>query len=210
MRGRTSGAPSGGDSTRNADPNVWGPPLWDLLFAIALKTPRTPAGRAVAEELFAQLEKVLPCQQCRRSYTMYRTQHPWRPHMDAAEWLWTIHDMVNQNLGKICISYQKVVDRHAVFTSVPHPLAVVDLLCIIAQTARPNHAAEFVNTVLRASSACDGLRLLRKAFANINQANRIDEVGMKEALHAAHTFLCQIYDTPPSADVDRFWERYAC
>lgn len=148
------------------DPNVWGPPLWDTLFTLCFKCP--PSTLADLQTLFSLLEKVIPCQHCRRSYTMYRKQV--RPSMtiksevpnSAAMWLWTIHDMVNQKLGKICISFDKLQQRYGAMTALTNDFTVLDLYCILAFATRPSIASyvvQFIEVVSRLSVHVPGLRI---------------------------------------------------
>lgn len=157
-----------GDAARDAgpqlDPDVWGPPLWDMLFCLAIKA---PASCAVDVQIICQqLEKVIPCQHCRRSYTVYRRMlkpinsmrdiDPVRP---AAPWLWTIHDLVNQDLGKICISYDKLLKRHRATASITHDLNVLNLLSMMALAVRPHHLIAFAETLCRVLSKMEGFLL---------------------------------------------------
>lgn len=128
------------DEAPSIDPNVWGPPLWDLLFSLIFRSDEKSV--ADLQHIFVLLEKVMPCSHCRRSYALYRKQlRPTSVVTDtdsAALWLWTIHDMVNQKLGKICISYDKLVKRHRAHAILTNDLIVIDLLGLIAEASRPN------------------------------------------------------------------------
>lgn len=144
------------DDGQPMDPNVWGPPLWDFLFCMCFKSPDTCA--LDMQHLFILLESVMPCSHCRRSYALYRKQirpvasiRADRPD-SSARWLWTIHDMVNQKLGKICISYDKLSKRHAGTTMITNDMTVLDILCIIALSVKRSQrdkAVCFVQTTLR-------------------------------------------------------------
>ena len=69
-------------------------PFWDILFTFAFHLP--PQHISIVVDMFALLEKVLPCQSCRRSYALFRKQvSPLSSlrvtNTKAAEWLWTIN-----------------------------------------------------------------------------------------------------------------------
>ena len=151
---------------KNADPNVWGPPLWDLLFTLAYKLPASEEKESLFANIFRQLEYVLPCQHCRRSYIMYRKQVKVTKEyaQSPAEWLWVIHDMVNQNLGKTCINYEKLTEKHGVFTCLTHPLNVLDLFCVMHMVIKDEHLIDFVNTIVCASAECPGMVDLKRVF----------------------------------------------
>ena len=104
---------------KSLDPNVWGSFMWDLLFYIAFRID-LKKNMAALQRLFNLLETVLPCSHCRRHYAIHKKRvSPLKTIQksdseSAAKWLWIIHDMVNQELGKICISYETLVKRHTI------------------------------------------------------------------------------------------------
>lgn len=197
----------------NADPNVWGPPLWDLLFTFAYHIP-PDAKRLIFRELFRDLERVLPCQHCRRSYAMYRQQvAPLTslkdPALKPAAWLWTIHDMVNQNLGKIGISYEKLESRHAVFTCLTSPLSAVDLFCIMKPVIKHDHLVSFISSVLAAARHCPGMGELPRAFHTVGTDGTLPlDTDLTRALFDAHNYLRKVSYIPPSEDIQVFWQKY--
>lgn len=145
------------DDGQSMDPNVWGPPFWDFLFCLCFKSPAATCTLDL-QHVFILLETVMPCSHCRRSYALYRKEL--RPSAairatepeSAAMWLWTIHDMVNQKLGKICISYDKLRKRHLGTTMITHDLLIVDLYCMVAlavKRSQRDKVVNFVQTTLR-------------------------------------------------------------
>lgn len=142
------------------DPDVWGPPLWDLLFTVAFQS----RDRARVVTLFGLLEKVIPCRACRRSYAQCLQCHAMshiregRPD-SAAIWLWTIHDMVNQKLGKTAISFEKVKKRHMAFSRLTHDLLVVDLLTAMTLVGTESCVQEFATTLCEILRHVDGFRV---------------------------------------------------
>lgn len=140
------------------DPNVWGPCLWDLMFTLAFKTEPNAANISDLQHLFILLEHVMPCSHCRRSYALYRKQvSPTSSitvskHRSAALWLWTIHDMVNQKLGKICISFDRLERRHDATTFITHDLLALDVLTMIVLSVKSSirdKAVKFVQITTR-------------------------------------------------------------
>lgn len=194
-------------SGKNADPNVWGPPLWDLLFTLSYKLPANMKEK-IFSDLFRQLEYVLPCQHCRRSYIMYRKQvKVTKQNLEnPGEWLWVIHDMVNQNLGKICINYDKLSEKHEIFTCLTHPLNVTDLFCVMSPVIKDEHMIEFMNTIICACEICPGLLELKKTF---------DEEGILSSTTDITIFLWNVhnrmrtkYGIPTVDNFYTFWNTY--
>lgn len=76
------------------DTRYWGPSGWRLLHLIA------HSNRANASHAFwDSLPYVLPCKFCRASLTTYYEQHPIPTKQeDFPEWLYKIHNLVNQKL----------------------------------------------------------------------------------------------------------------
>ncbi len=76
------------------DTRFWGPSGWRLLHLIA------SSNKANASRTFwCTLPYVLPCKFCRTSLTSYYEQHPIpRRREDFPEWLYKIHNLVNQKL----------------------------------------------------------------------------------------------------------------
>lgn len=170
----------------HVDPNVWGPPLWDLLFTLAFRSPL--ANREVLIELFSMLEKVIPCQHCRRSYTVYAKQV--RPITksqpeSAALWLWTVHDMVNQKLGKIAIDFEKLQKRHQSFTLLTNDLVAVDLLALMLLVIKKDHVRRFALLLCRLTSDIAGFRLHQLL------EGRIDEEPLMDTLYSCHIALAK-------------------
>lgn len=115
------------------NPNVWGPACWDLLFYITFHVD-LKQNISHIQTLFHLLEILLPCSHCRRHYALYKKQVPPTTNIkkdqaeSAAQWLWIIHDMVNQNLGKICIDYSSLKKKHSSFTCLVSDLTIFDSL----------------------------------------------------------------------------------
>ena len=190
------------DEQNHMDPNVWGPPLWDMLFTICFKVPKTSETIADLQQLFVLLEKVIPCSNCRRSYAMYRKEVKPTSSIrtsdanSAAVWLWTIHDMVNQKLGKICISFDKLQKRHASTTFITHDVVVLDILTIFALASKPvmfDKSIEFV---------CVISRLLRATSCFFKLPDLIDALSLSsdnlhDSMFELHNSLYCLYNITP-------------
>ena len=138
-------------SSNSMDPNVWGPPFWDLLFTCCFNCPTSCQTDLI--HLFWLIEYIMPCSHCRRSYAMYRKDL--KPssiitkdnQISASQWLWTMHDMVNQKLGKICISFEKLKKRHNSYQCVTSDHIIVDLLAIISISASESRRGKVKDTI---------------------------------------------------------------
>ena len=130
-------------SSISLDPNVWGPEFWDILFYISFYVNLSKHFHEM-HSLFHLLEVMLPCSHCRRHYAVYKKQIPPVTNVKKTDrdspsiWLWMIHDMVNQNLGKICISYEKLVKKHKSFTCMVSDMNMFDTFVFIWMTSRNN------------------------------------------------------------------------
>ena len=184
------------------DPNVWGPPLWDLLFVIAFRSSDTDK----MVQLFGLMERVIPCQHCRRSYSVYMKQcrlsriQADRPD-SAAAWLWTMHDMVNQKLGKIAINFDMIKKRHASLMPLSNDLLAIDLFAMMAFVVKETHLISFISTVAELLRPLPGFR-----FGVIWDAASKDP--LMERLYAAHLIASR--DTGLSDQtIEAFRERLA-
>ena len=180
------------------DPNVWGPPLWDLLFTLAFRS----ADVKNIAELFRLLEKVIPCQHCRRSYAVMMNQHKLTLITDAqdsaAVWLWTVHDMVNQKLGKVAINFEVLKKKHKSFLALTSDLLVVDLLGMMTFVAKDEYVSVFAAKLIDLLRTLPGFRLPAVWKAS--------DAPMLHRLHAAHATIAP--QTCLNADTfDAFRER---
>ena len=93
-------------------PSIWGPKLWAVLHAVGSRCGRSPA-RIRLDELrelqwmVANLETIVPCQECRNHIQEYRRHVP-LPDQDLGHynfWFWNFHEAVNQRLGKVGVPH---------------------------------------------------------------------------------------------------------
>lgn len=131
----------------SVDPNVWGPMCWDTLFYIAFHVDLEAYWFDI-HSLFHLLEVVLPCSHCRRHYALYKkevspiTTIKKSDPESAAQWLWIIHDMVNQNLGKICIDYEHLRKKHKSLTCLVSDFNILDLFMFMTLASKKRKKTE--------------------------------------------------------------------
>lgn len=176
------------------DPNVWGPSLWDALFYICFNVDVSKHYKNI-QTLFHLLEVMLPCSHCRRHYSIYKKQVPPVSNIkkderySSAMWLWIIHDMVNQNLGKICISYEKLEKKHKSLTCIVSDFTIFDIVVFMWMSSKNNPKVfsgvtkflELLSTIQN-FKACEILK------------NKVDEKLTFEVIHECKNELLTIYN----------------
>ena len=121
---------------QSMDPNIWGPCIWSILFYISVNIDLKENMQALLK-LYSDIQRLLPCSHCRRHYSTYVLQIPPTKNIktsnptSAVEWLWTIHDMVNQNLGKYCVDYEKVIRRTKFMTCTVSDSDITDMIILV-------------------------------------------------------------------------------
>ncbi len=93
----------------------WGPHLWTALHVMSVAGDSPNALRIILE----QLQEALPCPECREHYTRYVREHP--PNFeiadDAVQWLYDLHNAVNDRLGKRDFEPWEFKERYGVSVS---------------------------------------------------------------------------------------------
>ena len=98
--------------------NIWGSTLWFSLHTISMNYPNNPTyiEQKDYKNFFISLENVIPCRICRKNYQRHLKEHPIDNHMGSRKelvyWLIDIHNMVNAEIGKKIISYDKVIEKY--------------------------------------------------------------------------------------------------
>ncbi len=117
--------------------SAWGSPAWFFLHCVAAGYPVDPdeyddiRGNARGHtrrnysSFFKNTGHVLPCRFCRESYMTYITELPIEEFLHSrqklAEWLFLIHNKVNEKIGvKQETSLQTVVDKYERFRAKCH------------------------------------------------------------------------------------------
>ncbi len=113
------------------DPSVWGPKVWDFILTISLNA--DPLNVIPFIEMY---KLCLPCIHCRRSFQLFCKQLPYTSMNDSSEnmfkWTWTMHDMVNQKLGKYSLPYDKAKRRYSSFSCYISCMDIVDIITCMA------------------------------------------------------------------------------
>lgn len=131
------------------EPAVWGPDVWRVLFAASFELPTE-----TSVELFLAIRHLVPCPHCRRHYVSHcrrvppdaiRTDTP----LAAAKWLWTIRDMVNQNVGARSVPFKHVEGRARVFEGTVAPLTVLDAAALFSLQLEGDEACRAFATAFR-------------------------------------------------------------
>lgn len=131
------------------DPTTWGPKLWDCLFA----TMHT-LSRQDSLVVLRCMKTLIPCVHCLNSYVYYYDQMPPAKYLESdakrnpTKWLWVIHDMVNQKLGKQCLAYSRLEARLQTFSHIVSPYDVYDICIIMSMQASTDAAIADMRTVL--------------------------------------------------------------
>ena len=100
---------------RGMRPSVWGPILWNTMHIISLGYPETPddTTQQAAASFYRSLSSLIPCPICRDHYTkLIQMSPPATESKDALiKWVFTIHNEVNKQLGKVEISYDAFMNH---------------------------------------------------------------------------------------------------
>ena len=99
------------------NPEIWGPHGWFFLHRITLAYPDNPTNedKLMYKHFFHNVGNVLPCDTCKIHYGQNISTYPIDKHLDNREslsrWLVTMHNLVNDSLGKKRISYDKFINE---------------------------------------------------------------------------------------------------
>lgn len=99
-------------------PEIWGPIFWAMMHILSMAYPEDPtySEKRSAKELFNALVHLLPCPVCRSHYKETLQKIPVETWLDnrtsLVEWVWMVHNDVNERLGKPVISQAEFVRRY--------------------------------------------------------------------------------------------------
>jgi hypothetical protein len=104
---------------------IWGPPMWHILHTISFNYPINPTKeqKKYYYIFFINLKNILPCKYCRDNLIMTFSKLPFtyetlKNRENFSKYVYTIHELVNENLGKSSnLSYEDVRDRYEHFRS---------------------------------------------------------------------------------------------
>ena len=120
-------------------PTLWGPPLWQAVFACAWACPSKHV-ELLQEVVMEHLPALLPCRTCRANYPKHvphvRRRVP-RPATARAlfEWLYWLKHEVNKR--RSAVTYAELTDRYLLHGAVPDEVAIGDMLVLLALAAAP-------------------------------------------------------------------------
>jgi hypothetical protein len=96
-------------------PDVWGPFFWTTMHIVSLGySPRpTEAEKGAAIKFYESLAYTIPCPVCREHYKHFLQEMPIQNAVgsrdELIDWVFTIHNRVNQTLGKPVISFDQYI-----------------------------------------------------------------------------------------------------
>ena len=123
--------------------SLWGPPLWDAMFACAWGCADANI-ELLRVLLLEQLPALLPCPTCREHYRSHiptvnrRARGRPRDAAHAVLWLWHLKDQVNRTLQRTSLHSSEVVDRLRLHGPVVDEIRLGDTLVLVAISARSN------------------------------------------------------------------------
>jgi hypothetical protein len=131
-------------------PAVWGPILWTTMHIVTLGYSETPTEheQKAAIEFFESLVYMIPCPICKEHYKMILEKHPVaeavKSRSDLANWVFMIHNKVNEQLGKPQFTMEQYLQNLQVFSKmkrfqmpppeqiVPHSLPIHGAIGLLA------------------------------------------------------------------------------
>lgn len=103
-------------------PKIWGPHAWVFLHSITFNYPENPTyeEREAYKIYFEKLSDVLPCDECKESYSRFIKEGVTKLDNDALEnrssltkWMYYIHNAVNKKLGVTYdVTYEDIVKKY--------------------------------------------------------------------------------------------------
>lgn len=103
----------------NIDPKLWGKPMWDALFYIAIGYSDNPNtdDKNNMKNFFTAIGYVLPCEKCRVNYKTHThdiklSDSVLQSRHNLLLWLISIENAVSHLNGKKGITYQQVIDKY--------------------------------------------------------------------------------------------------
>jgi len=100
-------------------PEIWGPIFWAMMHILSMAYPDDPtySEKRAAKDLFNALAQLLPCPVCRSHYKETIQKIPVETWLDnrksLIEWVWMVHNAVNERLGRPPITQTDFFKRYA-------------------------------------------------------------------------------------------------
>lgn len=121
-------------------PTLWGPVVWQVMFACAWHCPKAHLDTLV-EFLLVQTPLLLPCAKCRHHFAT----HVPRVHRrsgglpttaaGAFRWLWFLKDEVNKTLHRPSVPLKDITQRFVLHGGLVDEVALGDVLVLMALEA---------------------------------------------------------------------------
>lgn len=158
----------------NLSPHVWGPAMWDYMFAVALAVRGLRNGDTrVVQRHMRDIATLIPCRPCRCHYRAHlRRTPPPDNGDDMFAWVWHLKSDVNRRLGKPNLGLDAAFAKHK---SMPVRGVVRAYVRMLLRRALPR-AGDATNDVVR---SCVGpvlfARRLRSHARFVDWMIRVDE-----------------------------------
>lgn len=182
------------------DASVWGPPLWTILFDIAMKCEADD--RQKLKRLMRLLEYNLPCPDCRVSLTSHRKKIESLDIdilQEPVKWLWTVQDMVNQKLDKPPVNIDLVLRRLKAYSCYINDFMIIDTMVVIYKGSKQKYSAEVILTLQTLSELLLHAHRYLKVPSLILAATWED---IDETLFSAKNQMLRLYQMPATSRVE--------
>tara|TARA_Y100000287_G_C14185743_1_gene337428 strand:- start:182 stop:589 length:408 start_codon:yes stop_codon:yes gene_type:complete len=100
------------------NPKFWGPHAWIFLHSLTFNYPKEPTDKdkQIYVSFFKSLENILPCEKCAYHYKRHLEEYPIEEALETREtmvqWLISVHNEVNKELGKPLYTYDQVIEEY--------------------------------------------------------------------------------------------------
>ena len=98
-------------------PDVWGPIFWHTMHIVSLGYSDTPSKeeQEAATAFYTSLAHMIPCPICREHYSHFLREMPIQQSVGSRDallnWVFTVHNKVNEKLGKSAVNFQTYVQN---------------------------------------------------------------------------------------------------
>lgn len=119
------------------DPKIWGPQAWSFIHYTAISYPDNPTeeDKKNYKLFYNNLKNTLPCLKCSINYKNNINELPIDSFLDSKEnlfkWTVNIHNMVNNELEKDNLSYEKALKKYDPQNKNIKILEICTICCII-------------------------------------------------------------------------------
>jgi len=99
-------------------PAIWGPHGWKFLHYVSLGYPTNPSheDKLNYKNFYHSLQYILPCEKCAMNYKGNLRKLPIDNHLESQDslvkWVIDIHNLVNDELGKDKVDYDKALSLY--------------------------------------------------------------------------------------------------